>query len=152
MKKSLLIKTTFVENHLLSRINQSGRLVYLCLFILFTSLLQANNITQGTTLYLTTGVWDDSGTARFAAYFYTGTSTGTFVNMTLIDNSTDTYEATSPSETYTNVIFCRMDGSTTTNSWANVWNQTQDLTYDGSNNLYIISGWGTTKSLVRKGR
>jgi len=55
MKKSLLIKTTFVENHLLSRINQSGRLVYLCLFILFTSLLQANNITQGPTLYLTTG-------------------------------------------------------------------------------------------------
>lgn len=152
MKKSLLIKTTFVENHLLSRINQSRRIACACLFFLVTSLLQANNITQGTILYLSTGVWDDSGTARFAAYFYTGTSTGTFVNMTLIDNSTDTYEATSPSETYTNVIFCRMDGSTTTNSWANVWNQTEDLTYDGSNNLYIISGWGTTKSLVRKGR
>ena len=152
MKKSLLIKTTFVENHLLSRINQSGRLVYLCLFILSTSLLQANNITQGTTLYLTTGVWDDSGTARFAAYFYTGTSTGIFVDMSLVSGSTDAYEVTSPSGTYTNVIFCRMNGATTTDSWTNVWNQTEDLTYDGSNNLYIISGWGTTKSLVRKGR
>ena len=84
MKKSLLIKTTFVENHLLSRINQSRRIACACLFFLVTSLLQANNITQGTTLYLTTGVWDDSGTARFAAYFYTGTSTGIFVDMSLV--------------------------------------------------------------------
>ena len=150
MKKSVLIKTTFVENHLLSRINQSGRLVYLCLFILFTSFTK-QIISPRYNFVFNYRVWDDSGTAWFAAYFYTGTSTGTFVNMTLIDNSTDTYEATSPSETYTNVIFCRMDGSTTTNSWANVWNQTEDLTYDGSNNLYIISGWGN-KSLVRKGR
>ena len=30
---------------------------------------------------------------------------------------------------------------TTENNWDNKWNQTSDLTYDGTNNQYNVSGW-----------
>jgi len=40
------------------------------------------------------------------------------------------------------VIFCRMKGTTTSNGWSNMWNQTADLTIptDGKN-LYTVTSW-----------
>lgn len=75
--------------------------------------------------------------ARFAAYFFNGSS-NTWASATQATNSSY-YKVTVPTGTWTNVIFCRMSGSTTANNWINKWNQTSDLTWDGSNNLYTVA-------------
>ena len=48
-----------------------------------------------------------------------------------------------PPAGYPNVIFCRMNGSQSTNDWPNKWNQTQDLTIpnDGKNTCTISNHW-----------
>lgn len=77
--------------------------------------------------------------ARFAAYFFKG-STTTWVSMTDSD-SDGIYEVNIPTgyNTGNNVIFCRMNPSTTANNWNNKWNQTADLVIptDGKN-LYTV--------------
>ncbi|MBQ7346283.1 MAG: type I pullulanase, partial [Oscillospiraceae bacterium] len=77
--------------------------------------------------------------ARFAAYFF-GSSGDTWVSMTDSDGD-GYYEATVPSG-YTSVIFCRMNGSATANTWDNKWNQSADLTIptDGTNCWTLNSG------------
>lgn len=93
-------------------------------------------------LYLTfNGVWKN-GDERFAAYFYNGSGYA-WVSMTDSD-SDGIFEVNIPTG-YTfgdNVIFCRMNGSTTYNGWNNKWNQTADLTIptDGKN-LYTVTSW-----------
>ena len=93
-------------------------------------------------LYLTfKGVWKNND-ERFAAYFFKD-SGNTWVSMTDSD-SDGIYEVNIPSG-FTfgdNVIFCRMNGATTSNSWTNKWNQTADLTIptDGKN-LYTVTSW-----------
>ena len=93
--------------------------------------------------------WKQSN-ARFAAYFWDN-SGNTWVSM--VDSDSDgIYELYIP-EGYDygcNVIFCRMNPSTTANNWNNKWNQTSDLVAptDGKN-LYTVkdgtwdSGGGT---------
>ena len=97
----------------------------------------AVTITPGTKLYLTPNSnWNESN-ARFAAYFYGNGEA--WVSMTKVAGESNLYEVTSPSgKNFTNVIFCRMNPSTTANNWNNRWNQTADLTYDGTKNLYIV--------------
>ena len=95
-------------------------------------------------IYLKTGVWNVDG-ARFAAYFYGNGQK--WVDM-ISTNSDGIYYAEIPSG-YANVIFVRMNGSTSVNNWDNKWNQTNDLTVPGSTSdsrQYDISGWGTDKS------
>ena len=43
------------------------------------------------------------------------------------------YSVLIPVDTWTNAIFCRMNGSTTANNWDNKWNATDDLTIPASN-------------------
>ena len=108
------------------------------LFTLLLSVLVANaaTIPAGTKLYLTPNSnWKQSN-ARYAAYFFGNGEA--WVSMTKVAGETDLYELTSPSKSYTNVIFCRMNPSTTANNWNNKWNQTADLTYDGTNNHYPV--------------
>lgn len=38
-----------------------------------------------------------------------------------------------------NLIFCRMDGSNSVNSWDNRWNQTADLTISDNDNLFVMN-------------
>lgn len=99
--------------------------------------VEAASITTGTTLYLKAGPWDVDG-ARFAAYFY-NSSTNTWASMETED--VGIYKVSAPSGTWTNVIFCRMNGTTTANSWDNKWNQTGNLTYDGTKNLFTVTTW-----------
>lgn len=73
--------------------------------------------------------WKKDG-ARFAAYFY-NSSGNTWAGMTETSDS-GVYKCTVPSGTWTNIIFCRMNGSTTANSWDTKWNQTGDLTLTGN--------------------
>ena len=98
-------------------------------------------LTGGEVLYLKPGVWVVDN-ARFAACFCNGTSDATWANMTDPDGDGQ-YEVTVPANSnHKNVIFCRMNPSVTANNWNNKWNQSNDLTYDGSKNLYTITGWG----------
>ena len=91
-------------------------------------------------LYLTPNAnWKQSN-ARFAAYFFGGTGGEKWVSMT-DDDKDGIYELFIP-EGYDygcNVIFCRMNPSTTANNWNNKWNQTSDLKAptDGKN-LYTV--------------
>ena len=88
------------------------------------------------TLYLdVTGI--ATSDARYAAYFYSGTTNYIWVDMVQVSNNI--YSVQVP-DGYSNVIFCRMNGASTDNVWENRWNQSDDLTMDG--NLYTLSGWG----------
>ena len=95
----------------------------------------AVNITDGTKLYLKPNAnWNADG-ARFAAYFFGGDGE-LWVSMTDTDND-GVYEVTC-SGTREKVIFCRMNGGNSTNGWGNKWNQTADLTWDGTKNQYNV--------------
>ena len=80
--------------------------------------------------------WTQSN-ARFAAYFFGNGDT--WVSMTAVGDGT--YEVHLP-EGYDygcNIIFCRMNPSTTANNWNNKWNQTADLkTPTDGKNLYTV--------------
>ncbi|MBR5133587.1 MAG: hypothetical protein IKV29_05725 [Alistipes sp.] len=84
------------------------------------------------------GNWTQSN-ARFAAYFWGGTVGVVWVSMTAVGDGT--YEVHLP-EGYDygcNIIFCRMNPSTTANNWNNKWNQTADLkTPTDGKNLYTV--------------
>ena len=103
--------------------------------------------TAGDKLYLKPNSNWRQSSARFAAYFYNSSNKNTWVSMTLVLGTSDTgfdpiYEVTIPSGGYTHVIFCRMNGSNSTNNWnkdTNFWNQTNDLALptDGKH-LYTV--------------
>ena len=79
--------------------------------------------------------WNQSN-ARFAAYFFEDGKAEVWVSMTKVEDNI--YECYIP-DGYTNVIFCRMNPSTTANNWNNKWNQTADLKVPtNDNNLYIV--------------
>ena len=116
------------------------------LFTLFVSLwmaiasLFAANITGGEVFYLKPNSnWLKDG-ARFAIYFFNNsTNQNTWVSMTKVEGETDLYEATAPAGNWANLIFCRMNGGNTSNSWNTKWNQTGDLTWDGTKNCCAIN-------------
>ena len=109
----------------------------LVVFLLSVTSLWAANIPTGTKLYLKPNSnWTADG-ARFAAYFYNG-STNTWENMTGFCDGL--YEVVAPQGTWTKVIFCRMNPATTENNFNEgvKWNQTGNLTYDGTKNLFKV--------------
>ena len=76
--------------------------------------------------------------ARFAAYLYDAENNNTWVSMTDLGNGY--YSAQIPEGNWTNVIFCRMNPSTTDNNWNNKWNQTSDLDIpNDGNNCYTVA-------------
>ena len=91
------------------------------------------------TLYLVPNSnWLTDG-ARFAVYAYDDSnSTNAWYAMTAVEGETNVYSAT-VDDKYPNVIFCRMNGSTTENSWSNKWSQTNDLTVVSDKDLYTIA-------------
>lgn len=94
--------------------------------------------------------WKEAN-ARFAVYFFNDAGNNAWVSMK-DDNGDGIYVANNPTDgnTYTKMIFCRMNPSTTDNNWDNKWNQTADLTCptDGKNCFTVPSGtWdGATSS------
>ena len=113
----------------------------LALAMLFTmaSMFTASaaNILGGTKLYLVPNANWNQGSARFAAYFFGDGEA--WVSMTKVAGETNLYEVTVPAgKNFTNVIFCRMNPSASANNWNNKWNQTADLTYNGTSNCYTV--------------
>ena len=78
--------------------------------------------------------------ARFAAYFWNNSSN---IWVSAVDKDADgIYEIYIPTGYGTNIIFCRMNPSTTANNWTNKWDQTIDLTIptDGKNLFTVKDG------------
>lgn len=95
------------------------------------------------TLYLAPGVWNTDG-AKFAIYYFNGSSdNGWSAFMSSVD--ANTFKADIP-DAYTTVIFVRLNSSASAPDWNARWNQTDDLTISGDNNLFTISDWGGDKS------
>lgn len=90
------------------------------------------------TLYLKPNAnWKQSN-ARFAVYTWDGGDQ--WFDMT-DSNGDGIYEVTLPAG-IVNIIFCRMNPSTTANNWNNRWNQTADLKVptDGTNCYTVKEG------------
>lgn len=98
----------------------------------------AADIVGGTKLYLKPNEnWKEAG-ARFAMYLFNGTSNAKWYSME-DGNGDGIYSATvDAGENHKNVIFCRMNPATNVNDWGNKWNQTGDLTFDGTKNQCTI--------------
>ena len=115
------------------------------IFLFFAAILcaigmNAANLTGGTVLYLKPNSNWASDNAWFAMYLCNGSSAAEWVKMTLVEGETNVYTATVPAgKTHKNVIFCRMNKDNTTKlDWSNRWNQSGDLTWDGTNNCCAI--------------
>ena len=98
-----------------------------------------DTITGGMTFYLKPGPEWDNGDARFAAFFCNGTSGDTWYSAHGPNTDGCYWVTVNPGESNANIIWVRMKGATTDNNWNNKWNQTADLTYDGSKNLFTIT-------------
>ena len=108
------------------------------IFTLFAALAMVMSMSAAK-LYLTPNAnWNQSN-ARFAAYFFGNGEK--WISMTEVTGETNLYEVEAPAG-YPNVIFCRMNPSTTTNNWGNKWNQTADLVIpkDGKNHYTVKAG------------
>lgn len=78
--------------------------------------------------------------AEFAIYLYNGTSEPVWIDMKDLDGD-KIYEAAVPNGNYRSMIFCRMNPGRTENNWNDgvKWNQTIDLFFDGTNNMYTFN-------------
>lgn len=103
----------------------------------FTPKYEVEAAGTGTTLYLQPNDNWKEANARFALYYFQGSSNG-WISMSDSD-SDGIYEGVVP-EGYSNIIFCRMNPSETDNNWSNKWNQTADLTVPtNGDNCYAIA-------------
>ena len=84
-------------------------------------------------IYFTPNSSWKNDSARFACYVWSDSMSGKWYSMS--DGDGDGVYSATIDKGYTYIIFCRMNPSTTTNSWDNKWNQTGDLTIptDGKN-------------------
>ena len=137
---------------------RNTRKIFVALLVVLTLLMSmavvasAAKTTAPTTFYLTPNSNWKADNARFAAYTWDGGEQ--WFDMTDADGD-GVYECTVPAGVE-NIIFCRMNPSTTANNWTNKWNQTADLKYDGTNNHYTVKEgtWdkgGGTWSLIQIG-
>ena len=111
-------------------------LFFAAILCAFSMNVQADNLKGGEVLYLSPNSNWTQANARFAIYLFGGTSGEKWVSMTKSGNY---YMATIPAGDYENLIFCRMNPSTTENGWSNKWNQSGDLSFDQIKNLCTIN-------------
>lgn len=91
----------------------------------------------------------NSADARFAAYVHNSTNDSYNWYDMKYEEALSCYSFTlTLSDGYNEVIFCRMNGSTTDNNWDNKWNQTpgkdkgyEKLPTDGKNYYILNDGW-----------
>lgn len=99
---------------------------------------------NGKYIYLKTNSEWKADNARFAVCFQWKEGGGQEDSWysCLSAGETDIYYAVVPANYY-DMFFCRMNGSNTTNSWSNVWNQSDKLAYS-KNYFQKSSGWNGT--------
>ena len=108
----------------------------LIVLVMVMSMLPASVFAADTTLYLKPNSnWVQSD-AWFAMYYWNNNGSH-WVKMTDAD-ADGLYEAQLPSG-FSNVIFCRMNPGSTALDWSNKWDQTVDLTFNGTKNLFTVA-------------
>ncbi len=103
-----------------------------------TSASATITVAADNTVYLRpTNLWN-ADNARFAVYYWDDNGNH-WADMPRTSDCEEVYTASIPAN-YTNIIFCRMNPSTTENNWDrdNKWNQTGDLTTQNEQ-VYTIS-------------
>ena len=105
---------------------------------------------NGTVIYLTPNSNWRADNAEFAMYTWADGKDFLWIDMTDPDGD-GVFEAVLP-DGYTNIIFCRMNPDRLQNGWSEdengnkkTWNQTKDLTFDGTKNHYTISSGAWSK-------
>lgn len=119
----------------------------LVVFLLSVTFAFGANIPAKTKLYFKPHANWTQANARFAVYFYGNGDAWASMTKVANCNADNLYEVTSPNKVYKNLIFCRMDPANATNNWNNKWNQTANLTYDGTKNAYALESgeWDNVK-------
>ncbi len=101
-----------------------------------------NTGVQGALYFKPSDKWK-SDNARFAVYVWNGKN-----NSWVSFNDSDgdgIYEAKLPNGVWTECIFARMNPSTSSNNWDNIWNQTGDMGISNNHNYFMIAdGWDTS--------
>ena len=87
------------------------------------------------------GIWDKDN-ARFAIYLFNGTK-DEWASMSKSGNNYVVTLSSTQLSTYTKVIFCRMNGSTTENNWNNKWNQSPDEDMKKVSATYVVDDWSS---------
>ena len=101
-----------------------------------------NTGVQGTLYFKPSDNWK-SDNARFAVYVWNGSS-NSWVSFSDSDGD-GIYEAKLPNGIWTECIFARMNPSTSSNNWDNIWNQTGDMGISNNHNYFMIAdGWDTS--------
>ena len=87
----------------------------------------------GSTVIVKMGIYAGESGNYFAYLFDDSQNIKEWVPMTEITSGyyDDYYYFNVPSTTYAKIIICRKNTSDSTGSWSNVWNQTQDLEFNG---------------------
>ena len=117
------------------------------IFLFFAAFLCASsvwawNVEQGKVFYFKpSSVWKSDG-ARFAVAFGSGDNTYAWESCVAVSGETDVYYIVSPGN-YDWMIFCRMKPSTT-NDWANKWNESQRVQPNNNYNKFDLkANWAT---------
>lgn len=93
---------------------------------------------SGKTIYFTPNDGWKASSARFAAYMWSGSE---YKWYDLTDEDGDGTYCFTSINSWTNIIFARMNPATTANNWDNKWSQTGNLTVpEGDNPCYTITG------------
>lgn len=93
---------------------------------------------SGKTIYFTPNDGWKNSSARFAAYMWSGSE---YKWYDLTDEDGDGTYCFTSINSWTNIIFARMNPATTANNWDNKWSQTGNLTVpEGDNPCYTITG------------
>ena len=97
---------------------------------------------SGKTIYFKPNDGWKNSSARFAAYMWTGSGgSGSEKWYDLTDEDGDGTYCFTSTNSWSLIIFARMDPKTTVNNWTNKWSQSGNLTVpDGDNPCYTITG------------
>ena len=113
------------------------KIVSLCLMLVMSMMIWADR-----TLYFVPNSNWTQANAKFAVYCFENEESEWSDFMTLVAGETNVYTTTIP-DSYTQVIFCRMNSAATECNWGSKWNQSADITLptDGKDLFTLADGW-----------
>jgi len=83
--------------------------------------------------------WNQAG-AQMGVMFTDGT-TSEYTDFMSYDSTKKLFYASIPEGEWTACIFMRYSNTATQTGWADFWNRSCEVSYDGSDNLYTIADW-----------
>ncbi len=113
------------------------KIVSLCLMLVMSMMIWADR----TLYFVPNSNWTQSN-AKFAVYCFENEESEWSDFMTLVAGETNVYTTTIP-DSYTQVIFCRMNSAAIESDWGYKWNQSADITLptDGKDMFTLADGW-----------